>query len=678
MTSTHDTFPSGPQGHALLRASLHPFDLTNTRLAIEQLTAGVPLSELLAALVRSAERAGDGMLCSVLLLDARGERLQMGAAPSLPDEYNRAVDGLPIGPEVGSCGAAASSGQRVVVEDVRLHRNWVEFRDVAERAGLRACWSEPILSSSKEVLGTFAMYYREPRSPTTKDQELIEGAAQMAAIAIEHDRAERARRQSDARFRMVAERSDEVLYLTSFENGEVLYVNGAYEQVWGRSRELLYENPRDWIQSIHADDRDEVTRRWERQLEGEPFDATYRITRADGAVRWIHDRAFALQDDERGGLLITGIAEDITERREMEQQILQSQKMEVIGNLAGGIAHDFGNVLAGLTGYVDLLLSETDAEDPRRAHLEEMRSGTEHGAALVRQLMGLSRRQPATKQIVDVRALVAGLSGMLSQVIGGGVRLRTRSAPDLGVVEADRAQIEQVLLNLCVNARDAMPEGGELSITSSNAELRPPGRSGDFVMVRVKDGGVGMDDDTRARLFEPFFTTKPAGRGTGLGLSTAYAIVERFGGHIDVDSEVGVGTTFSVYLPRADRLEPARSPHAVGTVLVVEDDQGARGVITRVLRREGYDVSAVESAELALELLADHPRPIGLLLTDVRLPGMSGIDLAIHVREQIGEVDVVFMSALCTTEDEARIAELSDRPLLTKPFEMHELLAVVR
>jgi len=357
---------------------------------------------------------------------------------------------------------------------------------------------------------------------------------------------------------------------------------------------------------------------------------------------------------------ILGIGRDVTERVQLEQQLRQAQKMEAVGRLAGGIAHDFNNILTAITGYADLLLEDLGATDPRRQDADEIHKAADRAAGLTRQLLAFSRQQVLQPTVLEVNTLVSDLEKMLRRLLGEDVALSTRLAPTTGRVKADPGQLEQVIMNLAVNARDAMPNGGKLTLETANVDLDDayaadhyPARAGPFVMLAVSDTGIGMSEETQAHMFEPFFTTKEKGKGTGLGLATVYGIIKQSGGFIWVYSEVGQGTTFKLYLPRVEELAerasepaqlPARPPRGTETVLVVEDEAPVRSVARQVLERHGYTVLEAPSAEAALDLAARYSGAIHLLLTDVVMPGLNGRQLASRLADLRPDARVIFMS----------------------------------
>jgi nitrogen-specific signal transduction histidine kinase/ActR/RegA family two-component response regulator len=384
----------------------------------------------------------------------------------------------------------------------------------------------------------------------------------------------------------------------------------------------------------------------------------------------------------------------VTRERELEEQLRQSQKMEAVGQLAGGIAHDFNNLLTAIMGNSELLLAKIDEDDPRRADIEEIRHAGARAARLTRQLLAFSRRQVMEPAILDLNSVVENVSKMIQRLIGEQIELLTNLDGDLGQVVTDPGQIEQVILNLAVNARDAMPEGGKLLIETANADfdveyLNRHARvePGLYVMVAVSDTGRGMDEETRSRIFEPFFTTKESGKGTGLGLSTVYGIVKQSNGYIWVYSEPGRGTTFKIYLPRAERAELVESPEIAAvehvprggeTALLVEDDDGVRAVVRRTLQSGGYVVLEARNAGQAVRLAREYDGPIDFLVTDLIMPDMSGRELAKRVAAYRPLVRVLYMSGYSDNAVLGQGMLTPEMEFLAKPFSQDSLLQKVR
>ncbi len=386
-------------------------------------------------------------------------------------------------------------------------------------------------------------------------------------------------------------------------------------------------------------------------------------------------------------------AEERTERKRLESQLLQSQKLEAVGQLAAGVAHDFNNLLNVITGYSELLLRSLPAQGTDRERTEQIRRAADRGAGLTRQLLAFSRRQVLEPRVLDLNAALADVQSMLARLIGEDIKIVTSFDPALGRVFADPGQMEQVLVNLVVNARDAMPSGGALVLETSNADLddsyvrtHPGSRAGTYVRLAVSDTGHGMDAATASRIFEPFFTTKPRGKGTGLGLATVHGIVQQSGGHLDVYTEPGHGTTFKIYLPRVDASDErpsdegtrAEARGGTETIVLVEDEEGLRALIREVLEDAGYHVVEAADPEQGLAAVRAHPKGIDLLMTDVILPQMRGNELADRVRKISPSARVLFMSGY-TDEAIGQHAVLTPGAhFLQKPFALSALLAKVR
>jgi two-component system cell cycle sensor histidine kinase/response regulator CckA len=390
---------------------------------------------------------------------------------------------------------------------------------------------------------------------------------------------------------------------------------------------------------------------------------------------------------------VFGIAKELTVQRELEAQLRQAQKMEAVGQLAGGVAHDFNNLLTVIQGNTELVLAELEAANPLRYDLEEVQMAASRAATLTRQLLAFSRQQVLQPRILDVNAVIVDLQKMLVRLIREDIEFTLDLGRDLGAVLADPGQIEQVLVNLVINARDAMPGGGDLIIATRGVDMSPAEASrhgakpGPYIAVAIRDTGVGMPSDVQARVFEPFFTTKELGGGTGLGLATVYGIVTQSGGFIDMKSAPGRGAVFTVFLPIADaatrvvhRHVPIRATHPRGTeaVLLVEDEDAVRAITRRVLTKHGYSVVEARHGEEALDLLVSQEREIDVVLTDAVMPYMSGPDLATTINEVRPGLPVIIMSGYTDDQLIQRGTPTSDTPFLHKPFTADRLLHIVR
>jgi two-component system, cell cycle sensor histidine kinase and response regulator CckA len=792
---------------------------------LEQMASGRPLAETLTALVGVVEEQAPEIMGSVLLLDADGTTLRHASAPRLDARYTSAIDGAQIGPQVGSCGTAAFRRAPVYVRDVATDPLWADYRGLAAEHGLKACWSTPILDVEGRVLGTFAFYLREAALPEPRHLALFDVAVRLAAIAIARTREEEQLRESEGRFRQLADSIQEVFWMLDVERRQIIYISPAYESIWGRSCEGLLQNPKDWAEAIAPEDRARVLEAAEHEAEG-TYDVEYRIVRPDGSRRWVRARAFPVRDAAGRVFRVAGVAQDVTERKRgeealrhseekfatafrsspdglalarlpdgtlldvndaflaisgyareevlgrtttelrlwaepkdreeylrrlqteghvrdlagpfrnkagelrdclisgelvrlgqdvmslttlrdvtdrkraeeerhgLESQLRQAQKLEAIGRLAGGVAHDFNNMLGVILGYTDRELALRRSSDPVYASLISIRDAAERSAELTRQLLAFSRQQKVEPRVIDLNAQVAGMEKLLRHTIGEDIALTLALEPALWPVSMDPSQVDQALVNLAINARDSMPGGGRLAVETRNvlvdaAQCRrlPEARPGPHVMLAVTDNGSGMDDETRERAFEPFFTTKPESKGTGLGLATVYGIVKQNDGFIELESAPGTGTAVRLYLPRTESDQAVRpaaaadgTPPARGreTILLVEDEPNLRELTARLLTDLGYRVLSAPGPLEALALCEDPSGPIHLLLTDVVMPEMNGRQLADRVRAQRAETRVLFMSGYTQDAVAERGVSTAGMPFLAKPFSLAALSARVR
>jgi PAS domain S-box-containing protein len=494
-----------------------------------------------------------------------------------------------------------------------------------------------------------------------------------------------------ARLHSVIEQAAESIVITRVD-GTIEYVNPAFERLTGYTRaELIGETPR----MLNGGTRDErfFADMWATLGREGAWAGRFVNRRKDGTLFETEAVVSSVRDDE--GVLVNYVAamHDVTHERRMEEELRQAQKMEIAGRLAGGVAHDFNNVLTIITGHSQLLLARLAADAPERHDVEQIEDGARRAAALTRQLLIFSRKQDLAPSVLNLNEIVEPMDKMLRRLIGEDVELRTTLGPRLHRVKADPGQIEQVVMNLAVNARDAMPRGGRLVIETANVDLDETYaadhldvRPGAYVMIAVTDTGAGMTEETRAHIFEPFFTTKGPDKGTGLGLSTVYGIVKQSDGHIDVQSAPGQGATFRVYLPRVDEtpLAPAPAPKPAAllggseTILLVEDEDGLRDLAADVLQMHGYTVLAARDGDEALGIGERHHGRIDLLMTDVVMPHVGGHELARRLLERRPDVRVLYMSGY--TDDAILRDRLNDAEvaMLCKPFTPNSLARTVR
>jgi two-component system, cell cycle sensor histidine kinase and response regulator CckA len=625
--------------------------------------AHAALPEVLDTLCRNIESLYAGLLCSVLLLDPDGKTLRHGAAPTLPNEYNQAIDGLQIGPSTGSCGTAAYRRQQVIVPDIATDALWTDYRHLALPHGLRACWSTPIASQSGGILGTFAIYYRDPRTPEAEHLQLIAHATRLAAIAIEWDRDKAELVAAENRYRTLVERLPAITYVAELGAcGPWRYVSPQIESMLGFSPGEWLSDPANWINRVHDEDRESVLAVEERfQKNRDLFQAEYRMLARDGRVLWFRDEAVMLPTAEDHPCLMQGVMYDITEHKRLEDQLRHSQKMEAVGLLAGGVAHDFNNLLMLIQAHNERLRAGLAAGAPAQKESLGIEHAVARAASLTGRLLAFSRKQVLQPKVMDLSIVLSEVAKMLDRLIEKNIALRIAAAPQLWPIKADPGQVEQLIMNLAVNARDAMPQGGELLIETRNAEIggshprcRDGMRPGRYVILVVSDNGIGMDHETQAHMFEPFFTTKAPGKGTGLGLAIVYGVVKQIGGWTHVDSKPGRGTTFEIYLPRAEEGKPPTAPEKIldlatvpkgsETILLVEDEVGIRELASTFLHGRGYKVLTAIDGNDALRIAEGHEDLIHLLVTDIVMPNVGGNELAKRLRQVRPQIKVLFMS----------------------------------
>ncbi|HVS14027.1 MAG TPA: PAS domain S-box protein [Thermoanaerobaculia bacterium] len=556
---------------------------------------------------------------------------------------------------------------------------------------------EPIVGPDGRALGLLVIRPRSADAPGEIDLHAISAARRLSAIAIERQQDDCALRTSEETFRELSEYSPTGIFRTDAA-GCCTYTNARWQEIFGISLEQSLGDG--WSRALHPDDREQVLAEWRRAAgSASPLALELRIVRPDGAVRELHVRSHPLRDESGAATSFVGSVDDLTaqkraerEREALEAELRQAHKMESVGRLAGGIAHDFNNMLGVILGHTGLALAEVGPEGPVHDSLERVRAAASRSADLTRQLLAFARKQPIYPQRLDLNDCAERMLQLLEPILGEGIELIWRPAPDLWPVLLDPAQLDQVLTNLAVNARDAMRGAGVLTITTDNLELSAGDASkplalapGGYVRLRVADSGAGMDEEDLSHLFEPFYTTKPVGKGTGLGLATVYGIVRQNGGSIEVASAPGEGTTLAILLPRAGG-EPARPltpPHPLATsgsetILLVEDEPALLTLCTSVLERLGYSVLSARDGAEASALAAEHEGPIHLLLTDVKLPGIDGAELASQVAVLRPEIKMLYISGY--SADSLGLSGVlgAEVDLLEKPFSLSDLETRVR
>ena len=646
------------------------------------LTSDTPLRETLARCARALVRHLDVLGAAVWSYTEQTKSLDLqasaGLPPSVADRLARlSLDEAPIGP-------IARERQPVHLTSIAgvaaFGREWVEGERISAFGGY------PLLVEERMV-GVLAVFSKRLVPDFVLDG--LEAVADQLAVGIERRRAEEELRQSEERFSRVFRASPAGIAITTADEGRFVDVNEAFCALTGYARNEILG--RTTIELGFVQDLGEQADLLEQLRD------LGTVQNVDLEVRTKRgDRRLVLASFERielgGRPCLLSLMHDISERKRLEDQLRQAQKMEAIGRLAGGVAHDFNNLLSVIIGYCDLLFRTLPAGAAERSEIAEIRDAADAASGLTRQLLAFSRRQVVERRVLDLNAVVTRAERLLRRLVGDDIELVVRLAPALSLIQADAGQLDQILMNLVVNARDAMPAGGTIVIETAPAVLdeayardHPGARAGEYVCVSVSDTGIGMDADTQAHIFEPFFTTKEVGRGTGLGLATVYGIVKQSEAFIWVESARAQGTTFRIYFPPAPagaapepapRAEPA-SLTGSETVLVVEDSPQLRELIQEVLQVRGYQVLEADAGDAALDVARRHDGPIHLLLTDVIMPGMNGRQLADRLTAVRPDVKVLFASGY-TADVLVQYGVEGGRHYLQKPFTPDALARKVR
>jgi PAS domain S-box-containing protein len=501
--------------------------------------------------------------------------------------------------------------------------------------------------------------------------------------------AETALREAEEKYRGIFENSLEGIYQTTLD-GKYISANPALARILG------FDSPQELILSRHdiknqeyvdPERHAEFVRLMEKH--GMVQDFEYQARRKDGSLLWVAENAHVVRDARGGIQHFEGTVQDITQQRELQHQLQQMQKIEAIGRLAGGVAHDFNNILMAVSSFAELVHRKLPAGDKSRQFVDEIMKATDRGSSLTQRLLAFSRKQVLSPKVLDLNRLIADQIDMLKRLITEDIELRFMPAAGLGNVKVDPGQIEQVVMNLVINSRDAMAQGGEIVIETDNAELDLDSRNhaagGNYVMLAVSDNGCGMDARTKSHIFEPFFTTKEQGKGTGLGLATVFGIVKQSGGHIFVQSEPGHGTTFKIYFPSVqEAVVPAEqsvlddSYRGTETILIAEDEEAVRKSAAEYLSENGYTVLAASSGPAALQIAQQHRGPIHLVLTDLVMPKMSGRELADRMKALHPKTKVVFMSGYSNNLLSSPQVQDREHTLLHKPFRLATLGQCIR
>ena len=660
---------------------------------LEMILAGNPLAEILADIARRLEALSEhGGQCMVMVTTSDSRRLVSAAAPSLPETFVRALSPLEIKGNESSCARAVESGANVVVSDIENETLSAEIRSNAREYGIRSCWSVPIRSSENTILGTVVVYQRSPHRPTEEEVRFSEAAARLASLAIERVRGSEQLRRSEARVSAIFAAAPSGIGMTTTE-GRFLLVNPALCTMLGYSEpELL---GLDLLSVTHEEDRVDI-RRVQRALTGAKASRQLlevRGLRADGADVWLR-MALAYvggTDVDTAGSFIV-LLDDVTERRSLEQQFLRAQRMESIGTLAGGMAHDLNNILSPISMSVDLLRHQSQDVDGITL-LDRIAASVKRASEVVSLVLSFARGVEGRRVNTQIRHVIDDVLRIARETFPRNIGIRESLAPHLRIVLGDPTQLHQVLLNLFVNARDAMPGGGTLQVSARNAAISEAeaamnleAEPGDYVLIEVEDSGHGIPDRILDKIFDPFFTTKEQGKGTGLGLSTSLAIVKSHGGFIQAHSDPGKGTFFKVHIPahtEGSETEVEADGQTIEngngeTVLVIDDEASLVSVMKETLETFGYRVLTAADGAEGVRVFADHRDEIDVVIVDMMMPVMDGASTIHAIRTLAPHTRIVAVSGVPRQQRELRERLPSVPVFLSKPYTTDALLQAVR
>ena len=571
------------------------------------------------------------------------------------------------------------------------------FNDLVERGEVELIgapsvdWLGVPLKSANNCFGALVVQsYTNNVRFGERDREILKFVSQQLATAIEHKRYEEALRRSEARYRSLILSAVFGIYRCTL-SGRFLDVNPALITMlgYGSVEEVLALDVRRQVY-VNPQEIDRLTEEFQRTGNLNGVEVQWKHKDGHIIIVRLSGRAASLAEEPEEVLEL--IAEDITERRQLEEQFRQAQKMEAVGRLAGGVAHDFNNLLMVINGYTEVLLDQLDVSSDMHSKVQAIQQAADRAATLTRQLLAFSRKQVLELKVIDVNSVIADMERLLRPLIGENIELVTRLSSDAGRTRADAGQLEQVIMNLVVNAKDSMPEGGRISIRSMNIAVRQnvgehrfiqPGR---YAVIAVADTGHGMDRETQSRIFEPFFTTKEKGKGTGLGLSTVYGIVKQSNGYVFAESQIGSGTTFYVYLPRVEDAATELGPvptqdnekGGCETVLLVEDEDSVRELVRVTLSSRGYKVLEAEHGEAGLRVAEETNGTIDILVTDVVMPGIGGRELAKRIQSKRPNIKVLYLSGYTEDAISTQGALTPGTAFLQKPFTLQNLAKKVR
>ncbi len=641
------------------------------------------LDQLLDGIHQALKKVLYAENCFVALHDSKADTFYF---PFFVDQFDEAPPPQKVG---RSCTAFVfRTGSAMLIPQSEFDR-LAQQGEVELVGSASPAWLGVPLKTPRATIGVLVVqHYQNESAYDMRDLEFLDSVGGHIALAIERRRSEEALRKSESVFRLLFSHNPLPTWVMDAETLQFIQVNDAAVRQYGFTEE---EFSRMTMFDIEPEQTGTADAHPNKDDSAGRYQGVCKHRKRDGTAFEVESVSHQFEYAGRRVRLV--VAQDISERHILEQQLRQAQKMEAVGRLAGGVAHDFNNLLMVIKGHTELLLNTLPPADAMSRKLAQIDRAADRATALTKQLLAFSRMQVLQPRVMSLNGVVEDMGKLLPRLIGEDVELVVRTGQSLGAIRADASQMEQIIMNLAVNARDAMPTGGRLIIETSNAELdqthnstHPIVKPGGYVLLAVSDTGTGMDAHTQAHIFEPFFTTKEPGKGTGLGLATVYGVVKQSGGFIWVYSEVGKGTSFKIYLPRVDQPEDkgivalpfAEAPRGEGKILLAEDEQDVREVAREFLESGGYAVIEASNGAEALRLAAEHKATIDLLVTDMVMPGMSGKELARRLQHQRSGVGVIYMSGYSDQTAGETTQVDTEMRLLTKPFSRGSILRAVR
>ncbi len=673
------------------------FQLGQADILEEISNPNIPLDDVLTDLIHFVERIKPDTYASILFLDEGGQHLIDGIGARLDAVYLAGIDGLTIGKNIGSCGSAAFSKSLVITDDIAHDPRWEKFKDFALTFNLRACWSQPILDSEQRVLGTFAMYFSEPKQPSETDIDLIKRASHLTRNAIVHKRSMQTLMTSQA----ALQEAQKMAHLGNWEhdllNNKVIWSDEKYD-IFGVDKETFQPSYKAFMSRVHPDDRNRVDQAYTEAVKSkQPFDQKFRLLLPCKTVKHVHDKCKIFYDAHGTPCKSVGTTQDITqivqeeeERKQHQEKMEHVQRLESLGVLAGGIAHDFNNILTAILGNAELARTKIEQSSQAQHYIKHITQASQKAANLCRQMLAYSGKGQFIIQATNLSDLVVEMSQLLSVTLPKNVVLRLDLSKQLPAIDADVTQLQQVIMNLVINASEAIGEhSGAISIVTGVVRIDQDYLASTFVdeeleeglyiYLEVSDTGCGMDAETHARIFEPFFTTKFTGRG--LGMAAILGIVRGHEGAIKSYSELGKGTTFKLFFPQSSENAsplPSAQTKALGwrsngCVLIVDDEETIREVGTDMLIDLGLSVKQASDGLQAIEVYKEYKHDIHAVILDMTMPHMGGEDTYVELCRINPDVQVILSSGYNEQDATNRFAGKGLAGFLQKPYTSDEL-----